>query len=586
MLNTIKKAIEQEHYSNAYELLENYLQTGISYTDSIAILEASIYLGTQEYAKALRCVMDGLKINPLNYELYFLLGQAYEIHSENEKAYLCYENAVYHCKEHEEDLIYLNSYFQDFQTNTNTVVPNVSIIILTLNNLEYTKKCLDSIRRFCSPSCEVIVVDNGSTDGTREYLKIQTDVKYHFNNKNLGFSGGCNVGIHMANPKNDIFLLNNDTILTENALFTLRMGLYENEKNGAAGAITNNAGNHQIINEIFQSLDEYLHYGFTHNIPCTDSLEFRILLIGFALLIRRSAYEKTGDLDEQFFPGNFEDNDYCTRLILNDYNLVLCKNSFIFHFGGKSFSLLENNNETTYSSSYLTNQQRYIDKWHIRPYYSQFGRPELLKQMDSKDKFQSINVLDIGCACGATLLEIKNRFPNANLYGIELDSYSATFASHIAKVTQGNVETMELSFDVNFDYIILGDILEHLVNPEILLSKLKKHLSPNGAIITSIPNILHYSAMLQILGGSFEYSDFGILDRTHLRFFTKYNSVKLLEQCGYQIVGFDKIIEEPNEKQFETKHYIEQLAQLPNAVEKEQFLVAQYIFKAKTNPSI
>lgn len=582
MLNTIKKAIEQEDYSNAYELLEAYLKTGISYTDSTSILEASIYLGTQEYDKALRCVMDGLKINPSNYELYFLLGQIYEINGENEKAYLCYENAIYHCKEHEEDLTYLSSHFQSFQINTNTVVPDVSIIILTLNNLEYTKQCLNSIQQFCG-SCEVIVVDNGSTDGTVEYLKSLTNITCQFNDKNLGFSGGCNVGIHMANSKNDIFLLNNDTILTENALFTLRMGLYENPKNGAAGAVTNYAGNRQTIQQTFSTLEEYLQYGFANNVPSVAAPELRTLLIGFALLIKRNAYEKTGDLDERFFPGNFEDNDYCTRLILNDYNLVLCKNSFIFHFGGKSFSVLEANNETTYSSSYLTNQQRYIDKWHIRPYYSYFSRPELLKQMDLKDNFQAINVLDIGCACGATLLEVKNRFPNANLYGIELDSHAAAFASHIAKVTQGNAETMELSFDVKFDYIILGDILEHLVNPEILLSKLKKHLSPNGAIITSIPNILHYSAMLQILSGSFEYSDSGILDRTHLRFFTKYNCVKLLEQCGYQIVGFDKITEEPNEKQQETKHFIEQLSQLPNAVDKEQFLVTQYIFKAKIN---
>lgn len=582
-MDKIKQAIELHNYQQAYELLEQYMQAGQTYTDTLAILEASIYIGFEDFQKAMRCIEEGLKLNPLNHELYFMLGNVYEAFSLYKKAYLCYENALFHCKSNEEDYSIIQDYFQSFLARTHTTVPGVSIILLTFNNLDYTIKCIDSIRDFCAASCyEIICVDNGSTDGTEDYLKSQSDLKYQLNHKNYGFAAGCNIGIRLANPDNDIFLLNNDTILTENALFWLRMGLYEKEEIGAAGAVSNYAGNGQVISETYHTLSEYMEYGLTHNVPLELPLAYRTLLIGFALLIKRSAYEITGDLDERFFPGNFEDNDYCTRLILNNYKLVVCKNSFIFHFGSKGFSALEEQNPTeNYNSAFEINQQRYIDKWHIRPYYSSFYRNELIEQMAPEDKWNEIYCLDIGCACGATLLEIQNHYPNARLYGIELDPYSAAFASHIATVVEGNMETMEFPFDVTFDYIILGDILEHLVEPEQLLKKLKEHLSEQGVIITSIPNILHYSAIGQILMGSFEYADSGILDRTHLRFFTKYNSAKLLQDCGYEIIGFQKLQKTPADDFTSMNNLIDALAAIPGVVDKEQFFVTQYVYKAK-----
>lgn len=201
--------------------------------------------------------------------------------------------------------------------------------------------------------------------------------------------------------------------------------------------------------------------------------------------------------------------------------------------------------------------------------------------MTPEDKSNAINCLDIGCACGATLLEIKNRYPSANLYGIELDPHSAAFASHIATVVQGNVETMDFPFDVSFDYIILGDVLEHLVEPRQLLRRLKSHLSDRGVIITSIHNVLHFSAIGQILMGSFTYTDSGVLDRTQLRFFTLYDSAHLLQDSGYEIMTLQKLIERHDEDFTAMNNLLNCLASIPNVVDKEQFYVTQYIYKVK-----
>ena len=88
------------------------------------------------------------------------------------------------------------------------------------------------------------------------------------------------------------------------------------------------------------------------------------MLIGFAILIKHTAFEKTGLLDKRFFPGNYEDNDYCTRLIFNDYKLVLCKNSFIYHIGNAGFSTLEEQNQDSgysYSNLMEINCHRYME---------------------------------------------------------------------------------------------------------------------------------------------------------------------------------------------------------------------------------
>ena len=87
-----------------------------------------------------------------------------------------------------------------------------------------TQKCIESLRsNLLSDSYEIIVVDNASTDGVTSWLEMQPDIKLIKSDVNLGFPKGCNVGINASTPDNDIFLLNNDTRITPNALFWLRM---------------------------------------------------------------------------------------------------------------------------------------------------------------------------------------------------------------------------------------------------------------------------------------------------------------------------------------------------------------------------
>ncbi len=102
---------------------------------------------------------------------------------------------------------------------------------------------------------------------------MQPDIKLIKSDVNLGFPKGCNVGINASVPNNDIFLLNNDTRITPNALFWLRMGLYTNDTAGATGAVSNYTGTTQLIDVFYTSIDDYQRFGYLNNQIMDNPLE-------------------------------------------------------------------------------------------------------------------------------------------------------------------------------------------------------------------------------------------------------------------------------------------------------------------------
>jgi 2-polyprenyl-3-methyl-5-hydroxy-6-metoxy-1,4-benzoquinol methylase len=141
-------------------------------------------------------------------------------------------------------------------------------------------------------------------------------------------------------------------------------------------------------------------------------------------------------------------------------------------------------------------------------------------------------VLDVACASGylATFLKQKG----CSIDGVDIDSeYIDEAKKHC-----DNVAILDISkekIEGKYDVVILGDILEHLSNPDDILSGLKNNLNNDGYIIISIPNIVNIYPRLKIFFGNFDYEEKGIFDRTHLRFFTKKSFVELIKKAGYKI---------------------------------------------------
>lgn len=448
-----------------------------------------------------------------------------------------------------------------------------SIVILTYNNLDHTKQCIESIRRYTNKDeYEIIVVDNASSDDTVQWLNEQNDIIKILNSENQGFPKGCNQGIEISTGEN-ILLLNNDVIVTPHWLDNLTTALYSNENVGAVGAITNSCSYYQAIQTNYKNYDELMKFADMVNVSDSAKWEERLKLIGFCMLIKKSVVNKIGLLDERFTPGNFEDDDYSYRIRQAGYKLLLCKDSFIHHYGSASFG----KDSEDYDMLLMTNKKKFKDKWGFDPIYSSGVRYDILGLIDDKTT-SAIRVLEIGCDCGGTLLQIKNRYKNAELYGIELNEKAANIAKVVANIKSENIENEKLSYEEKyFDYIILGDVLEHLYNPCKVLKNMKKYLKDDGKILASIPNVMHYSVIRELLNGRWSYKDSGILDRTHVRFFTLYEINDMFHKVGYELeeITANGILKTENDDKF-----IDSLVNISSEQLKDQFNAYQYIIKA------
>lgn len=454
-----------------------------------------------------------------------------------------------------------------------------SIVILTYNKLQYTQECINSIRRYTKPNTyEIIVIDNNSTDGTSKWLAEQTDLKVVYNASNVGFPAGCNQGIEISSGEY-ILLLNNDTVVTTNWLDNLLCAINSGHDVGAVSCVTNNCSYLQSIPVEYKTMEELQSFGEQYNISDPDKWEQRLKLVGFCMLIKKSVIDKIGLLDECFTPGNYEDDDYSLRIRLAGYKLLLCKDTFIHHYGSTSFR----DNRSAYLELMKKNEKKFESKWGFSPGYSQGIRVELIELMDY-DLDRDLNVLEIGCACGGTLLKIKDLYKNSNLYGIELNEHSAKIASLIADVSASNIEEEELEYPESFfDVIIFADVLEHLIDPWKVLRNIKKYLKPTGKLLISLPNIMHISAVNSLLHGFWSYQDAGLLDRTHMRFFTLYEINKMLLEAGYI-----KLDVRPNRVSIndEEEQLIQHLSQIMPEQVVQQYMVYQYIMSVTNNEEL
>jgi O-antigen biosynthesis protein len=156
-------------------------------------------------------------------------------------------------------------------------------------------------------------------------------------------------------------------------------------------------------------------------------------------------------------------------------------------------------------------------------------------------------VLELGPATGRVTRVLSER--GCKVVAVEQDGTMApNLERYCSRVIVGDVERLSLEEvfgEQRFDVILAGDFLEHLAHPLELLQKLKRYLSEGGYVVASVPNIAHGSVRLSLLQGKFEYKDLGILDRSHLRFFTLESILRLFCDAGFAIVDVQRVRQDP-----------------------------------------
>ena len=174
----------------------------------------------------------------------------------------------------------------------------------------------------------------------------------------------------------------------------------------------------------------------------------------------------------------------------------------------------------------------------IREYY-RHSRSEMLAFIPSNVS----RTLEVGCGAGDFSAQIKNEF-GAETWGVEYQPDAANLAAQkLHRVLAGGVESVLADLPQGyFDCIVFNDVLEHLMDPYSTLVAMRDLLNKTGVLVASIPNIRHWPEFVDYtLRGNWNYVNAGVLDRTHLRFFTKKSIMATIEQCGYSLINIQGI---------------------------------------------
>lgn len=241
-----------------------------------------------------------------------------------------------------------------------------SLVVLTFNGLEHTKRCLASIQAHTPEPHELIVVDNASIDGTVEFLREYSEeheaTVVIANKRNRGFAGGMNQGISMAKG-GVVVLLNNDLAVTEGWMERLHEPFWQFPRCGLVGPMSNFVSGPQLVKDAPYSGDgaEMREFAANWALAHQGQTAPTMRLVGFCLAIHRDVINAIGGLDERFFPGNFEDDDYCLRAMMAGFEARIARSAFVHHVGHVGFS----SDGVDLGTALADNQKRFRAKWGI-----------------------------------------------------------------------------------------------------------------------------------------------------------------------------------------------------------------------------
>ena len=252
---------------------------------------------------------------------------------------------------------------------------DVSVIVVAPDGIVFTRLCAESILLGAGGAqLELVVVDNGSSDGTREYLvdlaERDSRVQVVRNDVNRGFAPGVNQGLARATG-DSLVILNNDTLLPPGWLGPLLAHL-ERPEVGLVGPVTNRCGNEAEIDAAYRTLGEMIEFAERRSRDRTgESFDIEVATL-FCAATRRDVFEVVGALDERFEVGLFEDDDYAQRVRAAGYRVVCAEDAFVHHFGEASLGGLVPTGR--YGDLFRQNQQRFEEKWGVA-WQSHLRRP-------------------------------------------------------------------------------------------------------------------------------------------------------------------------------------------------------------------
>ena len=246
--------------------------------------------------------------------------------------------------------------------------PKISVVVVTWNGRDFNRLCLESLlARTEWPNVEILVVDNASTDGTRELLeeiaRRDPRIRPIFHAENRGFAAACNAGLAAASGAY-LVILNNDTVVTRGWATALVRHLAADPKLGLVGPVTNAIANAAKVDAGYADV-EGLPAWAADWVRAHDREAFDIPMLAlFCAALPRRVYEDVGPLDERFGVGLFEDDDYSRRVREKGYGIRCARDAFVHHWQMASFRKI---GKDEYFALYAENKRKYEEKWRAAP---------------------------------------------------------------------------------------------------------------------------------------------------------------------------------------------------------------------------
>ncbi|MEZ5659368.1 MAG: class I SAM-dependent methyltransferase [Burkholderiaceae bacterium] len=179
------------------------------------------------------------------------------------------------------------------------------------------------------------------------------------------------------------------------------------------------------------------------------------------------------------------------------------------------------------------------------------ANPELLALIPDNAR----RVVDVGCMHGQLARALHARQPGVHVAGVDIDpEYAQVAAAHCDLALSGDIEQFD---DARFgdllpsDCWVFGDCLEHLRDPWALLRRIRAHMADDGCVVACVPNAQHWSVQWRLASGNFRYEDSGLMDRTHIRWFTRVTMLEMFAQTGWRVAqGLTRQLRVPEQDRY------------------------------------
>ncbi|OOM16255.1 glycosyltransferase [Clostridium saccharobutylicum] len=544
-MNIIEEITDYIENNKIEEALELILKNEEALSDNYKFwnLKGILCIKIKEYKTAINCFDEALKINKNNIDLLYNLAYTYEL-----KKDYCNSNRIYKdilLKVNDEELkneineclnrikrnieleeceiIIKNtdnkvaSEFGDnvYNARSNTAEsmlddekPLVSVMVQAYNNLEkYTKTCVECILKYTTDvNYELILVDNGSTDGTFEYFKTVNHPRKKIIRvtKNIGAGYGGYQGYLNYSSKYFVAIAN-DIYVTKNWLSNMVKCAMSSDKIGMINPCLDNVSNLQSVDLGYKDFDDMQQKAEEYNISDPKKWEERLRLITLGTLFKKECLDTVGFMDYGFFH-DFGDDDITFRIRRAGYKTILCKDTFICHAGKITDKGAEISEQSLRKGKEIFRNKYYgIDAWNDVNY-----EPIMMQYIQETKRFNKesiIKVIGIDVACGAPILEVKNKLRNKGLFNTRLSAFSteAKYWLDLKTICDDAVEVDRIDFltehfyGQKFDYIVMGKPINEYGNPYKLVTQVLNLLSDDGQLLVKLKNTYDIITLLKIM---------------------------------------------------------------------------------------